>query len=165
MSENTIAVLNYLQKNHGKNVTSADVAEELGLAKRTVDGVFTGLTKKKLGIRIEGEVQGTDEVAYLSLTETGMACDTTEMSDTVKKIVNHFVANNTPVTLETLSEAIDTSKKSVCGSFNALVKKGFAMRELREEPIAVKVKYLTLTPEGVTYVPSDEEATEEVVED
>lgn len=44
MSENTCKVLEYLKSVHGKkNVTAADVAAELGMEKRTVDGVFTGL--------------------------------------------------------------------------------------------------------------------------
>ena len=41
LKPNTIAVINYLKEVNGQNVTAADVAEALGLEKRTVDGIFT----------------------------------------------------------------------------------------------------------------------------
>ena len=37
MSENTVRVLEYLKANHGKDVTAADVAAELGIPKKTVE--------------------------------------------------------------------------------------------------------------------------------
>lgn len=41
MKENSKVVLKYLQDNVGKDLTAADVAEALGLEKRSVDGIFT----------------------------------------------------------------------------------------------------------------------------
>lgn len=42
MKENSKRVLNYLKEVNGvKEVTAADVAEALGLEKRSVDGSFT----------------------------------------------------------------------------------------------------------------------------
>ena len=56
MSENSVKILNYLKENHGKNMTSADVAEALDLAKATVNGAFTAMQKKGLGARVDAEI-------------------------------------------------------------------------------------------------------------
>ena len=80
MKENSVKVLNYLKKVHGQDVTAADVAEALGLEKRSVDGIFTSAIQRKgLGIRTPAEVELSDgthkAVKFLSLTEAGMAFD------------------------------------------------------------------------------------------
>ena len=80
MSENTIKVLTYLQENKGANLTAADVAEKLGLEKKSVDGSFTsGIQRKGLGIREEVEVELEDgshaKVKVLRLTDAGVAFD------------------------------------------------------------------------------------------
>lgn len=41
MKPNSAAVLNYLKDHNGENLTAADVAEALGLEKKSVDGIFT----------------------------------------------------------------------------------------------------------------------------
>lgn len=81
LKPNTIAVINYLKEVNGQNVTAANVAEALGLEKRTVDGIFTSaIQRKELGIRTPAEVElpdGTHKaVKLLSLTEKGMNFDT-----------------------------------------------------------------------------------------
>ena len=80
MKENTKKVLNYLKEINGANVTSADVAAELGLEKRQVDGIFTSAIQRKgLGLRTPAEIEledGTHKaVKFLSLTDAGMAFD------------------------------------------------------------------------------------------
>lgn len=80
MKENSVKVLNYLKKVHGQDVTSADVAEALGLEKRSVDGIFTSAIQRKgLGIRTPAEIElpdGTHKaIKLLSLTDAGMAFD------------------------------------------------------------------------------------------
>lgn len=80
MKPNTLAVLNYLKENHGKDLTAADVAETLGLEKRQVDGIFTSaIQRKQLGFREEAEITLADnshqKVKYLRLTEEGLAFD------------------------------------------------------------------------------------------
>ena len=82
MKENSAAVLNYLKKVNGQDVTAADVAEALHLEKRSVDGIFTSAIQRKgLGIRTPAEVELPDgthkQVKFLSLTEAGMAFDPT----------------------------------------------------------------------------------------
>jgi hypothetical protein len=82
MKENYKNVLNYLK---GKNsaavpVTSADVADALGLEKRQVDGIFTSAIQRKgLGVRTPAEIELEDgthkQVKFLSLTADGMAFD------------------------------------------------------------------------------------------
>lgn len=79
---NTIAVINYLKEVNGSNVTSADVAEALGLDKKQVDGIFTSAIQRKgLGIRTPAEVELEDgshkAVKFLSLTAEGLAFDPT----------------------------------------------------------------------------------------
>lgn len=80
MKENSKKVLEYLKKVNGQNVTSADVAEALGLEKRSVDGIFTSAIQRKgLGVRTPAEIEledGTHKaIKFLSLTDEGMSFD------------------------------------------------------------------------------------------
>jgi hypothetical protein len=80
MKENSKKVLNYLKDINGDQVTSADVADALGLEKRQVDGIFTSAIQRKgLGVRTPAEIELEDgthkQVKFLSLTEAGMAFD------------------------------------------------------------------------------------------
>ena len=80
MKENSKKVLNYLKEVNGQQVTAADVAEALGLEKRSVDGIFTSAIQRKgLGVRIPAEIElddGTHKaVKFLSLTAEGMNFD------------------------------------------------------------------------------------------
>ena len=80
MKENSKNVLNYLKQINGADVTSADIADALGLEKRQVDGIFTSaLQRKGLGVRVPAEVELDDgshkQVKFLRLTDAGMAFD------------------------------------------------------------------------------------------
>lgn len=80
MKQNSINVLNYLKKVHGQDVTAADVAEALGLEKRSVDGIFTSAIQRKgLGVRVPAEVELEDgshkAVKFLTLTDAGLEFD------------------------------------------------------------------------------------------
>lgn len=80
MKENTRAVWEYLKGLNGADVTAADVADALGLAKRQVDGIFTSaLQRKGFGVRVPAEVELDDgshkQVKFLHLTDAGMALD------------------------------------------------------------------------------------------
>ena len=80
MSENSRKVLDYMKKINGQKVTSEDVANALGLEKRSVDGIFTSAIQRKgLGVRTPAEIELEDgshkQVKFLSLTEAGMAFD------------------------------------------------------------------------------------------
>ena len=82
MKENSKKVLNYLKEVNGQQVTAADVAEALGLEKRSVDGIFTSAIQRKgLGIRTPAEIELDDgthkSVKFLSLTSEGMNFDPT----------------------------------------------------------------------------------------
>ena len=77
MKENSKKVLNYLKEVNGQQVTAADVAEALGLEKRSGDGIFTSAIQRKgLGVRTPAEIElddGTHKaVKFLSLTAEGM---------------------------------------------------------------------------------------------
>ena len=79
MKENTKKVFEYL-KSVKDNVTAADVAEALGLEKKSVDGIFTSAIQKKgYGVRIPAEVELDDgshrPVKFLKLTDAGMLLD------------------------------------------------------------------------------------------
>ena len=79
MKENTKRVFEYLKKVND-NVTAADVAEALGLEKKSVDGIFTSAIQKKgYGVRIPAEVEldnGSHRpVKFLKLTDAGMSLD------------------------------------------------------------------------------------------
>ena len=80
MKENSKKVLNYLKEMNGQQVTAADVADALGLEKRSVDGIFTSAIQRKgLGVRTPAEIEledGTHKaVKFLSLTAEGMNFD------------------------------------------------------------------------------------------
>lgn len=80
MKENSKKVFNYLKQINGTDVTAADVAEALGLEKRSVDGIFTSAIQRKgLGVRVPAEVELEDgshkTVKFLQLTDAGMAFD------------------------------------------------------------------------------------------
>ena len=80
MKENSKKVLNYLKEVNGKQVTAADVAEALGLEKRSVDGIFTSAIQRKgLGVRVPAEVEMEDgthkAVKFLTLTDEGLVFD------------------------------------------------------------------------------------------
>lgn len=80
MKENSKKVLNYLKEINGQDVTAADVADALGLEKRSVDGIFTSAIQRKgLGVRTPAEIEMEDgthkQVKFLSLTPAGMDFD------------------------------------------------------------------------------------------
>ena len=80
MKENSKRVFNYLKSVNGQNVTAADVADALGLEKRSVDGIFTSAIQRKgFGVRTAAEIELEDgshkTVKFLSLTDKGMAFD------------------------------------------------------------------------------------------
>lgn len=77
MSEKTVAVLEYLKGIEDANVTSADIADALGMEKKSVDGIVTsGLQRKGLAERIPAEIEledGTHKaVKFIKLTADGM---------------------------------------------------------------------------------------------
>lgn len=159
LSENSIKVVNYLKDVHGKNVTSADVAEALDLGKSTVNGVFTALQKKGYGMRVDATVPGTAEISALSITAEGEACDKAEMSDTIKAICAYLTDNKgNIVTLDDMAAALNADKRVVNGSFNSLVRKGFAARTPVTVKADVAVKYLVLTDEGLALDTTNPEA-------
>ena len=81
MKENTKKVITYLQGlDAADNVTAQDVADALGLEKRSVDGIFTSaIQRKQFGVREEAEIELEDgthkKVKFLKLTEAGRALD------------------------------------------------------------------------------------------
>lgn len=79
MKERTRKVFDYLKENNGQDLTALDVANALGLEKRSVDGSFTSFCKKGWGVREEAEVELADgthkKVKYLRMTDAGIAFD------------------------------------------------------------------------------------------
>ena len=143
MSENSAKVLAYLQETNGQKFTADQIAEALGMAKATINGVFTSFQKKGLGVREEATVTGTEEISFLKLTDEGKACDTSEMSENAQKIVAHLIE------IGDANETLDDV------AYNALVKKGLAERVKATVEAPVTVKYLVLTEEGVAYTEAE----------
>lgn len=84
VSEKALTVLNYLKSIGEANVTAADIAEALGMEKKSVDGVVTsGLQRKGLSERIPAQIEVTDEegntkykdVKFIKLTAAGQSYD------------------------------------------------------------------------------------------
>ena len=84
VSEKALTILNYLKEIGDTNVTAADIAEALGMEKKSVDGVVTsGLQRKGYTERIPAQVEVEDEngetkvkdVKFIKLTAEGKAYD------------------------------------------------------------------------------------------
>lgn len=159
ISENTTKVLDYLKANAGKKVTSADVADAIGVEKRTVDGVFTNLQKKGYGNRVDGTVDGVAEISLLNITAEGEAADKSTLSENAVKMLDYLVSvKGSKVTIDDAVEAIGVEKRPLIGTFNALVKKGFCARTPAKVATQVPVKYLELTAEGMAFDPTATDA-------
>lgn len=156
MNANSKAILEFLKENNGKQMTAAQVAEALGMDKKSVDGAFTAFTRKDLGVRVEGTVEGDVEVKVLAITDAGKAAaevgkvEDKELSANAKAILN-YLADGKEVTLEELAEGVDLDKKVVNGTFNGLVRKDLCERTIKTVKGPVAVKYLTLTDAGLAY--------------
>lgn len=84
VSDKSKVVLDYLKANAGVQMTAADIAEALGMEKKSVDGVVTsGLWKKGYAERIPAQIEVTDEngnktyksVKFIQATAEGLAYD------------------------------------------------------------------------------------------
>lgn len=80
VSEKSLVVLNYLKENQGVNMTAADIAEALGMEKKSVDGIVTsGLQRKGYAERIPAEIELEDgthkSVKFIQATAEGLAYD------------------------------------------------------------------------------------------
>ena len=85
VSEKSLVVLDYLKSIGDANVTAADIAEALGMEKKSVDGIVTsGLIRNKgLAERIPAQIEVADEegnvkykdVKFIKLTAAGQAYD------------------------------------------------------------------------------------------
>ena len=85
VSEKSLTVLNYLKSIGDANVTAADIAEALGMERKTVDGVITAglIRNKNLVERVEAEMEVTSEdgtvshkpIKLIKLTAAGAAYD------------------------------------------------------------------------------------------
>lgn len=78
VSEKSLTVLNYLKENQGIKMTAADIAEALGLEKKSVDGIVTsGLQRKGYAERVPAEIEledGTHKpVKFIQATAAGIA--------------------------------------------------------------------------------------------
>ena len=126
MSENSIKVINFLKENHGKKMTSQEVAEALEMSTATVNGVFTALSNKELGYREEATVTGAVDISFLAITDDGAAADVSELSENGQKIIAYLkdVAGQN-ITSADAADALDMDKRKFTGAFNALVKKGY----------------------------------------
>lgn len=80
VSEKSLVVLNYLKENNGVNMTAADIAEALGMEKKSVDGIVTsGLQRKGYAERIPAEIELEDgshkPIKFIKATAEGLAYD------------------------------------------------------------------------------------------
>lgn len=81
ISENSLKVLNYLKENKDVKMTAADIAEALGMEKKSVDGIVTSGLQRKGGYaeRIPAEIEledGTHKaVKFIQVTDAGLSYD------------------------------------------------------------------------------------------
>lgn len=80
MSEKATTILNYLKANNGVDLTAADVADALGLGKKSIDSTFTfTIQNKGLGYREEAMVEDAEgkqmKIKFLRLNDAGLDFD------------------------------------------------------------------------------------------
>ena len=80
VSEKSLVVLDYLKEHKGENMTAQDIADALGMEKKSVDGIVTsGLKRKGYAERIPAEIELEDgshkPVKFIQATEAGLAYD------------------------------------------------------------------------------------------
>jgi len=81
VSEKSLQVLDFLKANPNENYTAADIAQALGLEKKTVDGVVTAglIRNKNLVERVEAELTLEDgshkPIKLIKLTDAGVNYD------------------------------------------------------------------------------------------
>lgn len=78
LKEKTLEAFEFI-KAHGGRVTTAELAEGLGIAVNSVTGRVNSLVKNELAYRDKVEVEGEDKpITYVQLTEEGMAFEPEE---------------------------------------------------------------------------------------
>lgn len=85
VSEKSLVVLDYLKSIGDQNVTAADIAEAVGMEKKSVDGIVTAglIRNKNYAERIPAQIEVTDDegnvkyqdVKFIKLTEAGQNYD------------------------------------------------------------------------------------------
>ena len=80
VSEKGLVVLNFIKENADTLMTAADIADALGMEKKSVEGIVTsGLQRKGLTVRVPAEIEledGTHKaVKLIQATEAGMNYD------------------------------------------------------------------------------------------
>ena len=84
LKENSRMVYDYVKANDGKDFTAQDIADALGLARKSVDGIVTSAFQRKgLMVREPAEVEVTTddgkvshkEIKFVRLTDAGRAFD------------------------------------------------------------------------------------------
>lgn len=80
-SDGARGILHYLQETHRSDMTYRDLAEQIGKTPRSASAIITGLARKGL---VERVAQGEDGTKFITLTETGAACDPDEMVEDPK---------------------------------------------------------------------------------
>ena len=84
MTENAKKVLNFLQKNYGKEFTKHEIVEKTDINMSAVSGSVNGLVSRGLATERKEFVQGRfkgekdTEIRYVKLTETGKEYDPDE---------------------------------------------------------------------------------------
>ena len=75
LSENAVKILDYLTTATDKYITLDDLADGIGIEKRSTNGAFNALVKKGFCARTPKTIEADVEVKYLTLTPAGMAFD------------------------------------------------------------------------------------------
>ena len=85
LTEKSLVVLNYLKENAGENMTAADIAEALGMERKSVDGIVTSglIRNKNYAERVPAQIEVTDDegnkkvkdIKFIKVTDAGLAYD------------------------------------------------------------------------------------------
>lgn len=165
ISENVTKVFEYVVAHKDEKLSTEDVANALGLGKRTVQGAFLTLSNKGVG-HTKNTKSGTkvETVKFIELTEDGKTFDG-DLSEN-GAIVLKFLRENadTKVTAKDISEALDIDARKISGIVNGLCKgsektgrPSLAQRVDAKIEIPCEVKYFTVENADVDLTATTEE--------
>ena len=82
-----------------------------------------------------------------------------KLTEKSQSVLDYIKANGGKVTIDELCSALDRAPRSVNANVTDLSKKGLVTREkvAGDGEDAKDITYAVITPEGATFVPSDEE--------
>lgn len=148
-SENSIRLIEFLQGIGDKKMTAQEIAEALDLSVSQVNGAFTAMYNKKLGVREPATVKGAIDVTFIAATDEGADADREKMSEGACQVLDYLLSvKGQDITTDDAVADTGIDKKKFVATLTSLCKKGYAERIPAKVEGDISVKYLCLTDDG-----------------